>query len=358
MNVGFVDEALLRSLTATLLAAFGEVRLYRPDPDTLVFLASAQPLNVEAQVAASGRPLVDAPAHYARSGIRSVEDLFVALAVDGDGARALAAGAALITDDNNRMAMASLQISGKGLDPQRLGHLLAAYDPLQKPGSWVFRSFRDTLSFSYIARRMAAFKSIDASISERIAAMNRILQSSGAVINAGLRASTQDAGTAPLVEHADDLARASNWKALSELDAPLAQVSWTDDSKPEAVRLRAEWRSHASSLALRQKAGEECISIIDDALVTLPSLRLYALRARCGLLAARNDVVVESLWRLGDGTYLRALDEPGKQREAARDELQTLVMALEKDLPVSSAFDRARRDEVEEKLRAHVGRLQ
>lgn len=30
MNVTFLDEALLRSLTATLLQAFGEVRLYRP----------------------------------------------------------------------------------------------------------------------------------------------------------------------------------------------------------------------------------------------------------------------------------------------------------------------------------------
>ena len=40
MNVIFMDEELLRSLTATLLSVFPEVRVYRPDPNTLVFLAS------------------------------------------------------------------------------------------------------------------------------------------------------------------------------------------------------------------------------------------------------------------------------------------------------------------------------
>ena len=35
MNVNFMDEALIRSLTATLLSVFPEVRLYRPDPTTV-----------------------------------------------------------------------------------------------------------------------------------------------------------------------------------------------------------------------------------------------------------------------------------------------------------------------------------
>ena len=45
MNVIFMDEDLLRSLTATLLSVFREVRVYRPDPNTVVFLASDQPLE-------------------------------------------------------------------------------------------------------------------------------------------------------------------------------------------------------------------------------------------------------------------------------------------------------------------------
>jgi hypothetical protein len=54
MNVTFVDEALLRSLSATLLAVFEHVRIYRPDPSTLIFLASSAPLEVEAALSSSG----------------------------------------------------------------------------------------------------------------------------------------------------------------------------------------------------------------------------------------------------------------------------------------------------------------
>ena len=54
MNVIFMDEDLLRSLTATLLSVFREVRVYRPDPNTIVFLASDAPLDLE--VAARARP--------------------------------------------------------------------------------------------------------------------------------------------------------------------------------------------------------------------------------------------------------------------------------------------------------------
>ncbi len=75
MNVSFLDESLLRSLAATLVEAFGEVRLYRPDPNTLLFLASARPLEVETELAASGRPLSDSPAHFNRVGINTVEDV-------------------------------------------------------------------------------------------------------------------------------------------------------------------------------------------------------------------------------------------------------------------------------------------
>src|SRR6185295_501007 len=87
MNVIFMDEDLLRSLTATLLKVFPEVRVYRPDPNTVVFLASDAPLDVELELARSGLPLRDAPLHYARFGIDNVEDLVAALVLDSEGAR-------------------------------------------------------------------------------------------------------------------------------------------------------------------------------------------------------------------------------------------------------------------------------
>ena len=362
MNVTFLDEPLLRSLTATLVEAFGEVRLYRPDPDTLVFLASAKPLNVEADLIASGHPLSDAPVHYSRHGINNAEDIVAALAVDADGARALATGAPLITDDKNRMATASFYDSGRGLAPQSLSQILAAYDPLQKPGSWVFRNFRDRLSFPYIARRMTIYASVDSSIRDRVSAMNRALAEGGSVVDTALPDTSHEAASdaASTIAHATELANTRDWKAVSELDTALAGIAWTDSAKARATQLRAEWRTHVISPAPRRQAGEECVSIVDDAIVVQPTLALYSQRARCGLIAGRNDVVIESLWNLGNSTYYNARGKPADQRETARRNLQTLIVALEKNLPVaqSTAFDGARRDEVALKLRAHIARLQ
>jgi spermidine synthase len=361
MNAGFLDEPLLRSLTATLVTAFGEVRLYRPDPDTLVFLASAKPLDLETGLVASGRPLSSSPDHYRRHGIHNAEDLLATLAIDADGARALAAGAKPITDDHNRMATASFHDWGQGLDRQSLSRVLAAYDPLRNRDGWVFRTLGDRISFPYLERRMALYSSVDSTIPERIAAMNLALERStgGSIMNAVLVDSSQKGSAADLVTRASDLARASEWKALSELDANLSEIAWTDPAKYQAIQLRAEWRSHVITPSLRRQLGDECVSILDEAIVAQPTLALYGLRARCGLVAARNDVVTESLWSLGNGTYHYALRLPPERREKARRDLRRIILALEKNLPIapSGAFDSARRDEVALKLRAHISRL-
>src|SRR5262249_25630959 len=134
--------------------------------------------------------------------------------------------------------------------------------------------------------------------------------------------------------HLADLERAQDWQAMSALDQALADVDWTSFWKPRAIQLRAEWRSHALTPALRQQAGDDCISILDDALVVEPTLALYSLRAQCGLIAARNDVVIESLWSLGNGVYGNARGQSAEERETARRNLQTLIVALEKNVPV------------------------
>ena len=157
MNVIFMDEDLLRSLTATLLSVFGEVRVYRPDPNTIVFLASDQPLALEGQLAATGLPLRDAPLHYARFGINNTEDLVCALMLDAEGARRIAAGAPLITDDDNRIATSSVYEKGRGMTGESSGRVLSPYDPLQRPDSVVYTSLRPYLSFPYIARRNGVF---------------------------------------------------------------------------------------------------------------------------------------------------------------------------------------------------------
>ena len=155
MNVIFMDEDLLRSLTATLLKVFPEVRVYRPDPNTVVFLASDAPLDVELELARSGLPLRDAPLHYARFGIDNVEDLVAALVLDSEGARRIATGARLITDDDNRIATSSVFEKGRGMTGDTSGRLFAAQDPLQRADSVVYGPLKDValLSLSGTAQR-------------------------------------------------------------------------------------------------------------------------------------------------------------------------------------------------------------
>ncbi len=95
-------------------------------------------------------------------------------------------------------------------------------------------------------------------------------------------------------------------------------------------------------------------------MVEQPSLALYGLRARCGLDAGRNDVLVESLWNLGNGTYNNARRLAAEPRQTARQNLETIITALEKNLPSlpEGKADADRRDEVEQKLRAHIARLE
>jgi hypothetical protein len=411
MNVTFVDEALLRSLTATLLAAFADVRLYRPDPNTLVFLASSAPLQVEASLATSGMPLAYSPLHYGRVGINTVEDLFAALAVDGDGARALAAGAPLITDDDNRMATSSVYDLGGGLTPDGMGRVLAAYDPLQRADSWVFREFRDRISFDYIARRQALFAGIDPSVVDRIAAIAKALattESGNAVRVTALAARGEhDAarqlareamqlfpesqglryayirpwigsivrGTATpeiaaaaqgLADPAAALIRAGrfsgqqDWKSVADLDPILARVRWTDPWKFDAIQARADWRGRIASGELRRQAGDECIAIIDEAIVVQPTIGLYGLRARCAIGAGRKDVLVESLWYFGQGTFNASAGRTPEDRAAAKRDIESVVNVLRNTVqgaPSDGSVDPARVQEVIQKLNDNIQRL-
>jgi hypothetical protein len=159
----------MRSMTATLLSVFREVRVYRPDPNTVVFLASDQPLNPELQLAQTGYPLRSAPLHYARFGINNTEDLLAALVLDAEGARRISAGAPLITDDDNRIATSSVYEHRRGMTGESSGRFVAALDPLQRADSIAYGALKDHVSFDYIARRISVFSMLDASLSDRVA---------------------------------------------------------------------------------------------------------------------------------------------------------------------------------------------
>jgi hypothetical protein len=126
------------------------------------------------------------------------------------------------------------------------------------------------------------------------------------------------------------------------------------------VQLRAEWRSHVTSAPNRKRSGEDCLALIDEAIVVQPTRALHGLRAKCGVAAGRSDVVIESLSSLGNTTYSRARDGDESRRRAAQRDLELLVTALTRNVPATpgGTFDRIRRDEVVEKLRADLNKLQ
>ncbi|HEU4592291.1 MAG TPA: fused MFS/spermidine synthase, partial [Steroidobacteraceae bacterium] len=346
MNVLFMDEDLVRSLTATLLSVFGDVRVYRPDPNTLVFLASDAPLEVETRLAATGLPLRDAPLHYARYGIDNTEDLVTALVLDSEGARRIAEGAHLITDDDNRIATSSVYEKSRGMTGDSSGRFLAPYDPLQRPDSVVYGALRTQLSFPYIARRNAVFVLVDPSLTDRVGRMAHILGESAdgeyarayflrmrqqpqyfmetlrlaidrypddpALRQEFLRMHFGDLArgqaapeivevAAPLQGPAADLLAAArsaaqgDWNAVARADQRLAELPWTDPWYPEALELRLNWRTRVTNAGQSRRFGDEAIPMIDRMSLNNPTLSLYGMRARAGFAAGRPGVVVESV---------------------------------------------------------------
>jgi spermidine synthase len=351
MNVIFMDEDLMRSLTATMLNVFREVRVYRPDPNTIVFLASDAPLDLESQLAATGMPLRSAPLHYGRFGINNTEDLVAALVLDTDGARQLAGDAPLITDDDNRIATSSVYEKGHGMTGESSGRLLAAYDPMQRGESLVYGSLRDRLSFPYLIRRNSVFVLLDPSLADRAGRVSQFLGKSADGeyarsyyyrMKRQMRSSTELLRLAVDEYPADDslrkeylrsyfgaLARGeasedvtevashldgpateliqaahhafkSEWPEVAKADERMAEIRWDDAWYPEALELRVNWRTRVTNRDQMQRFGDESITMIDRLVIMSPTLTLYGLRARAGFAARRPGVVVESV-----SNYLR-----------------------------------------------------
>ncbi|MEQ9561675.1 MAG: fused MFS/spermidine synthase, partial [Woeseiaceae bacterium] len=159
MNADLLDEKLLRRMAATLLAEFQYVRVYQPSTLALHFVASNSPLNIESGMARTGRPLVDSPLHFARNGIQAPIDVTAAWLLDEMGVRDLAANAAPITDDDNRMAIDS-KFSATGLSTEGLTFAISALDPLLQPESEIRQSLSER-DLVYVARRLLQQRQFD-----------------------------------------------------------------------------------------------------------------------------------------------------------------------------------------------------
>ena len=123
----FMDEALFRSMLATLTSVFPHVRSYEPPPGNgVLFLASGTPLEMDANVP---RALASFGDDLAELGIRTPEDVTASLRLDEAGVRAMAEGAPLNRDGHNRLQNRSGRLRGNDLR-DGLDALCADHDPL------------------------------------------------------------------------------------------------------------------------------------------------------------------------------------------------------------------------------------
>src|SRR3569833_2056183 len=89
------------------------------------------------------------------------------------------------------------------------------------------------------------------------------------------------------------------WDELRGLDDALAEATWRDPWKLDAVLLQVQWRCQAG----RQR-GDEALRLIDQAISAHPAIALYAARVQSALAANRCFFVVVSFWLFCVGLFV------------------------------------------------------
>jgi spermidine synthase len=337
MNSEFVSESLLRTLAATLLVEFPNVRLYQPAAQVLVFLASEASLDIELEAARSGQPFTDDVMHYSRMGMNSVEDLIAALAMDQEGLEAFASGALVSTDNNNLMATQS-RSRADGLYLNDLNTLFRPYDPLTRRGSWIYTRLLDDLNFGYIATqlvrmgqtsRAAELAAVNPRESNALLIYGLVYSASGQweraetayraalvadPLNAqaryqlvrnnlsSLASGNADEETQAIAADLPPAAAAviegwgygaaQNYPALAQLDPVLGRSQVTDLWYQQVVRLRAEWRTKVTTEP--ERYAFDALRLLDRAIVLGGDRDLLLLRLIAAVSLENSDVAIES----------------------------------------------------------------
>lgn len=349
MNTQFVDAELLKSLCATMLEVFDNVRVYQWDPQVLFFLGSAAPLNVEIDMATSGRPLKDDKVDYLKKGVGSVEDAVVALTMDHDNVVAFAAGAESITDNFNLMATrsAAAMDNGTTLAMKDLSSLLAPFDPLLQKDSFLHSDFPIGLQFGYISRRLEGMymKARAVALADVLLELNdpdalvmiglgqqgqgEVQESQGNLLRAiSADPDNQQAryallrpwlsrlvrgeeppqriretlkaiqGTAAITIRAWFAASRNNYQEVANLDEVLATVLTTDLWYKDAVKLRVDWRVKVTTEGMQPKLAREATALIDEAIALYQDQDFYAMRLASSFGADDAPEMIETARRL------------------------------------------------------------
>ncbi len=362
IGIAFVDEALLRSIVATLLEVFSEVAVFRPVAGSVLFAASNAPFD---PVTTFERAIAASPSDYSRYGPKSVEDFLAGCILDSEGAKQFAAGADLNTDDRNQLATRSAGLGKDSLRARRFHQILAPLDPLP--------SLATGLNVTYLVQRLAARNELPRAVhlarsqpdpTRRLenmgwstisgsprraaayfrAALERDPTSQSARFGLlSTRRSEVEANDPEALALAQPLEGApaavvSGWRfaaagdgsTLSELEPALASAPWFDPAYRDAQRLRIQWRTASDDPALRAEATEIARDFLR--IGGLPEDLFLGARA----FAAANQ-------REGAFQFLDAIGN-WRRRPQLRREAIELIDSL------SGEIDEARRSELRDRL--------
>lgn len=296
IGITFVDEALLRSIVATLLEVFPEVAVFRPISGSVLFAGSNAKID---PVMTSKIALSESRSDYTRYGLRHTEDLIAGWSLDLKGAKGFASGADINTDDHNQLATRSAGLGNDALRVQLANQLFAPFDPLPSRAA----EFKTT----YLVRRLAARTELARAVqlakkqqdptlrmtdlgwatsheSPRRAAAHfrKALERDPATQSAlfGLLSTLRRAGSANDPEPLElakslegppaavfagwRLAAAGEWPAVRELETELASAEWFNPAYPDAQRLRAQWRVASDDPTLHAEAVEIARGFLRD----------------------------------------------------------------------------------------------
>ncbi|MBW2495365.1 MAG: fused MFS/spermidine synthase, partial [Deltaproteobacteria bacterium] len=286
IGIAFVDEALLRSIVATLLEVFPQVAVFRPIAGSVLFAASHREID---PVATAAIALEASPSDYSRYGLWRTEDLIAGWYLNLEGARRFSEGADINTDDRNQLATRSAGLGASALRGQPANELFAPFDPIPLRAA----EFETT----YLVRRLAArnesaravklankesdptqrmtnlgWATANESPNRAVAHFRSALERDPTAQSArfGLlktkrhpaRSDDPDrlelaqplVGTASAVVTGWRLAAEGEWQALRELEPELAAAEWFDPAYSDAQRLRAQWRAASDDPALHAEA--------------------------------------------------------------------------------------------------------
>ncbi|MCH2169230.1 fused MFS/spermidine synthase [Myxococcota bacterium] len=339
IDLDFVDAELLRTLTASVGAAFPHIRVYHSNPPgTMYFLGSQQPFDM---VASAARAIEAAPASMAYSGVWSPEDVEFTLAMGDREARIFSGDATVSTDDHNLLQVRSPRILDRPLNFRTALELMRDVDSLEPPDSRLDPGYLLERIYSQSpqrALRVAASTGRPVSL-EFAHARHALSEGRMGDLRRSISNIVQHSPNAPEAERARSLfarlvrqsliARvpeaaeleallspwgrtvlegwraeaAGQWERLRELDPQLAAVPHSDGMHPYAMRLRVVWRSELAN----PERIIQALLILRDGLRVSPNaadlLRWIDLSSRAGdsgTVLSGMYVLEEHLRRNGD----------------------------------------------------------